>query len=195
MDRDFYIFSDIDSTFEGDKESFENFNSAVCDLESEVGRVKIYFVSGTNSEDYLNRLNWFKENVPDIYNRIEGAVLSDGFIGKHDTSPVPIRSAYKEHDKIRACDYLLANIGPNFISGILYFGDSPEDVRGMSFIKNFDRYFEYGVSTVMPANSKYDMFFPAGVDYSSPYRRIEGCTDGIIKLSGTILKKGSNFAP
>ena len=192
MDRDFYIFSDIDSTFEGSVQGFKKFNNAVSRLEECVGDVKIYFTSGTTSEDFIQRIAWLQKNAPEIYDRVQGAVLSDGFMRKHDETPIQIKSAYKEHLKIKACDFLLANIRPGYISGIIYMGDDAEDVKGMNFMKNFDEYFPFGVHTIMPANSKFDRM-KKGVDFYSHTRKIEGCAEGVLRVADKIEEKLLNF--
>jgi len=185
MDRDFYIFSDIDSTFEGTAESFKEFNYAVRRLEEEVGPVKIYFTSGTTSFDFVHRMSWLEKNAPEIHNRVAGAVLGDGFMRKNDDVPIAIKAAYKEHPKVKACDFLLGFIKPNNISGIIYMGDDREDVKGMNFLKNFDKYFPFGIHTIMPANSKFDRM-QGGVDFYSHKRRIDGCTEGIYHIADRI---------
>ena len=192
MDRDFYIFSDIDSTFEGSVDAFEKFNNSLKRLEAEVGPVKICFASGTTSFDFVQRMAWLEASAPEVYNRVAGAVLGDGFMRKNDEVPTAIKAAYKEHPKVNACDYLLGLIRPKNISGIVYMGDNREDVKGMSFLKNFDEYFPFGVHTIMPANSTFDRT-PRDVDFLAHTKKIEGCAEGILKVADKIGEHYSTF--
>ena len=114
--KNFLILTDLDSTFEEferGKNEFALFEKFVKKFENKFQvNVKIHFISGTNREDLFKRFVFFKHLYPEIYERIDYAIISKGI--KYNKNMAKIGACETDkavYDKSDAVQHIIKDYG------------------------------------------------------------------------------------
>lgn len=187
-----YTRPDRDKYFKDGYDQFAPFIKFVKRFEREVdAKVAIHFISGTSKTDFCERVNFFKEKYPEIYERIaegiveRGVVMSPKKLIKVDECSLD-GAPYSKADAVYKIHsyYKFDNV-----VGACYMGDSSVDLPAFRMLKMFT--YPLGSYTIAPKSSQ-GPYMSTQVDFHSIYPRILGCTDGLVRMEKDILQKINN---
>ena len=194
MKKNFLILADLDSTFEEfkvDNDEFIPFLNFVEEFEEELGCfVVIHFVSGTSKENLADRLDFFKYEYPEIYSRIDYAILSGGKKYSRDLKPIgKCGTDYAPYSKADGVNDIISNYRRSDIAGACFLGDGKNDVPGFDMLKYYQRAFEFGTYNLAPRSRRDYDNISSHVDFYSEKPRILGCVDCLYNMQKAILEK------
>lgn len=196
--KNFLVLTDLDSTFEEfepGKNQFLGFIEFVNKFENRFNvQIKIHFISGTNKEDLKKRLTYLKTYYPEIYKRVDYAVLSGGKkfnknleqIGKCDTD----RAIYSKADGVQD---ILNEYGRFDVAGAVYMGDDKTDVSAFETIRWCKFKFPFGAYAIAPRSRRAYDEIKSHIDFYSDKPRILGCIDCLNQVAKTISKQNENI--
>ena len=194
MKKNFLILADLDSTFEEwekDKNEFDGFLSFVEEFEKNLDCfIVIHFISGTSIEDFAERMDFFKYEYPEIYSRIDYAVLANGkkysrdlkIIGKCDTH----HEGYNKADGVHEVE---SSYSRAQIAGVCFLGDGINDIPAFDMVGFFKRKYPYGGYALAPRSRRNYYEIKDHIDYYSEQPRILGCIDCLKKMEQDIKSK------
>lgn len=202
MKKYFIMMADLDSTFEeydrSDKDryvaagqdQFGTFLEFVRAFEKKYNvQVAIHFVSGTSKQDFCDRVDYFKNNYPGIYNRLGFGVVETGKVVNKNHSQIDFcRTDGTPYSKADAVCKVLSDYMPFEIAGACFMGDSSIDVAGFRMLKEFNR-FPLGTHTISPRSTRDYFIMNMDSDFYSNKPRILGCVEGLTKMAQAIDEK------
>ena len=153
--------------------------------------VVIHFVSGTSKQDFCERVQFFKDNYPKIYDRLGHGVVEQGKVVNRAFTQVDFcRTDGVPYTKADAVCKVLENYMPYEVAGACFMGDSRIDVPAFRMLKMFNRY-PLGSYAISPRSTRDYFLMNMDADFYSNKPRILGCIEGLNKMSEKIEEKQS----
>lgn len=186
----FLIMADLDSTFESYRDNGNGFNEFIqfvdkFEKENNVD-IDLYFVSGTEYLDLRQRLNYFKENYPKIFNKIVYSIAKMGYIyDREGNSLGRVDSESLSYTKADGVSEIFREYG-RFLAGACYIGDSEIDIPAFKVIKYYKNKFALNVYNLSPRSRRDKDVITPYLDFYSNAPRIDGCVDVLQQMSKKI---------
>lgn len=194
MKKNFLILADLDSTFEEwekDKNEFDGFLAFVEEFEKNLDCfITIHFVSGTSIEDFSERMDFFKYEYPEIYSRIDYAVLANGKKYSRDSKTIgKCETHHENYNKADGVHEVESSYSRTQIAGVCFLGDGINDIPAFDMVRFYKRKYPYGGYALAPRSRRNYYEIKDHIDYYSEQPRILGCIDCLKKMEQDIKSK------